>query len=103
DGRKGLERRYVAAASHDDVRLATLVVRGPRPDAQPFGAVFDGLLHRQPLRRRLLARDHNVYVVTATQAVVGDGKQAVAIGRQVNADDLGLFVDHVVDETGILM
>ena len=60
-------------------------------------------VHRQPLRRRLLAGDDDVDVVAAAQAVVGDREQAVGVGRQVDADDLGLLVDDVVDEAGVLV
>ena len=35
--------------------------------------------------------------------VVGDGQEAVGIGRQVDADDLRLLVHDVVDEPRILM
>ena len=65
--------------------------------------MLDRLVHRQPLRRRLLAGDDDVDVVAAAQAVVGHRQQAVGVGRQVDADDLGLLVDDVVDEAGVLM
>ena len=60
-------------------------------------------VHRQPLQRRLLAGDDDVDVVAAAQAVIGDREQAVGVGRQIDADDLGLLVDDVIDEAGILM
>ena len=34
DGGERFERRHVAAAGHDDIGLAALVVAGPLPDAQ---------------------------------------------------------------------
>ncbi len=101
--RQRLQRRHVAAAGHDDVGLGVLVVAGPLPDADALGAVLDGGVHRQPLRRRMLAGDHDVDVVTAAQAVVHHRQQAVRIRRQIDAHDLGLLVDHVVDEAGILV
>ena len=52
----------------------SLVVAGPFPDADAGGAVLDGLVHRQPLRGRLLAGDDDVDVVAAAQAVVGDAR-----------------------------
>ena len=70
---------------------------------RPCGAVLDGLVHGQPLRRRLLARDDDVDVVAAAQAVIGHRQQRVGVRRQVDADDLGLLVDDVVDEAGILV
>ena len=61
------------------------------------------LFHRQPLGRGLLSRHDDVDVVAAAQAVVGDRKQAVAVGRQIDPDHFGLLVDHMVDEAGILV
>ena len=81
-----LERRHVAAAGHDDVGLAPLIVARPLPDADAGRAVLHRLIHRQPLRRRLLAGDDDVDVVAAAQAVIGDAQQAVGVGRQVDAD-----------------
>ena len=44
---------------------------------RPGGAVLDRLVHRQPLRRRLLAGDDDVDVVAAAQAVVGHATAGV--------------------------
>ena len=98
-----LQRRHVAGAGHDDIGLTATVVAGPLPDADPRGAVLDGLVHRQPLRRWVLARDHDVDVVAAAQAVVHHREQAVGVRRKVDPDHLGLLVDHVVDEPGVLV
>ena len=103
DGGQRLQRRHVAAARHHDVGLAATVVAGPLPDAEAGRAMLDRLVHRQPLRRRLLAGDDDVDVVPAAQAVIGDREQAVGVGRQVDPDDLGLLVDDVVDEARILV
>jgi hypothetical protein len=65
--------------------------------------VLDRLVHGEPLGGRLLAGDDDVDLIAAAQAVVGDAEQAVGVGRQIDAHDLGLFVDHVVDEAGILV
>jgi hypothetical protein len=102
-GGQRFQRGHVAAAGHDHVRLAALVVAGPRPDADAGGAVLDGGVHVEPLRRRLLAGHDHVHVVAAAQAVVGHGEQRVRIGRQVDAHDFGLLVGHVVDEAGVLV
>ena len=99
-GGQSLQSRHVAAAGHHHVRLAALVVAGPFPDAQALGAVLDRLVHGQPLRRGLLAGDNDVDVVPAAQAVVGHAQQGVGVRRQVDADDIGLLVDNVVDEAG---
>ena len=98
-----LQGRHVAAAGHHHVGLAAAVVAGPLPDAEAGLAVLGRLVHREPLRRGLLAGDDDVDVVAAAQAMVGDREQAVGVGRQVDADDLGLLVHDVVDEAGILV
>ena len=103
DGGERLQRGHVAAAGHDHVGRNALVVAGPLPDADALGAVLDGGVHRQPLRRRVFARDHDVDVMAAAQAVVHHRQQAVGIRRKVNTHDLGLLVHDVVDETGILV
>ena len=103
DGGQGLQRRHVAAARHHHVRLAALIVARPLPDADAGGAVLDGGVHVEPLRRGLLAGDDDVHVVAAAQAVVGHREQRVRIGRQIDADDLRLLVHDVIDEAGILM
>ena len=60
-------------------------------------------VHRQPLRRGLLAGDDDVDVVAAAQAVIGHREQRVGIGRQIDANDLGLLVDHMIDKARVLM
>src|SRR6516162_5174026 len=98
-----LQGRHVAAASHHDVGLSASVVAGPFPNADAGGAVFDGLVHSQPHRGWLLARDDDVHVVAAAQTVVGNAEKAVGIRREVDADDLGLFVDNMINETRVLV
>ncbi len=101
--RERFERGHIAATGHHHVRLAALVVAGPFPDADAGGAMFDRLVHRQPHRRGLFAGDDDVDVIAAAQAMVGDGEQAVGIGRQIDAHDLGLLVHDVINEAGVLM
>jgi hypothetical protein len=103
DGGKGFQRRHVAAARHHHVGLLAAVVARPFPDSQSGLAVLDRLVHRQPLRRRLLASDNDVDVVAAPQAVIGHREQAIGVRRQIDADNVGLLVDDVIDEPGILM
>jgi len=93
----------VAAAGHHHVGRDALVVAGPLPHADALHAVLDRSLHRQPLRRRVLARDYDIDVMTAAQAMVHHRQQAVCVWRKIHAHDLGLLVDHMVDESGILM
>ena len=80
-----------------------LSLLSPFPNADPRRAMLDGLIHREPLRRRLLAGHDDVHVVAAPQAVVGHGQQRVRVRRQIDADDLGLLVDDMVDEARVLM
>ena len=101
--RHRLERRDVAGARHHHIRLLALVVGRPFPDADAPRAVGDRLIHRQVVERWLLAGHDHVHVVPAAQAVICDRQQAVRVGRQVDADDLGLLVDDVVDEARILV
>ena len=63
----------------------------------------DGFVDGEPLRRGLLAGDDEVDVVAAAQAVVGDGEQGVGVGREIDADDVGLLVEQVIDEAGVLV
>ena len=65
--------------------------------------MFDGSVHRQPLRRRVFTCDHYVDIVAATQAVVHYRQQAIRIRWQVNPHDVGLFVHDVVDEPRVLV
>ena len=102
-GGQRLERRNVAGAGHDDVGILVALAGCPVPHAEPARAVVGSRLDRQPGGRRLLAGHDDVDVVAAAQAVIGDGEQGVRVGRQVDADHLGLLVHHVVDEAGILM
>jgi len=69
-GGQGLQGRHVTAAGHHDIGLAAPVVAGPLPDAESSFAMLDGFIHDQPLRSRLFARDDNVDVIPAPQAVI---------------------------------
>ena len=51
----------------------------------------------------MLAGDHDVDVVAAAQAMIHHRQETIGIGRQIDAHDLGLLVDDVVDEARILM
>ena len=54
-------------------------------------------------RRRLFTRHNDIHIVAASQAVIADRKQAVCIGRQIDADNIRLLVHDVIDEAGVLM
>jgi hypothetical protein len=51
----------------------------------------------------VLAGHDDVDVVATPQAVVRHRKQAVGVGRQVDANDLRLLVDDVIDEARVLV
>jgi len=102
-GGEGFVGWDVAAGGHDDVGLDALIVAGPVPDSDTLGAVLDGIFHVEELQVVLLVGDNNVDVVSATEAVVGYGKETVSIGWEVDSDDFGRFVGHDIEETGILV
>jgi len=63
--------------------------------------MHDGGFHRQPLRQGVFAGHHHVDVAAAAQAMVEYREQAVRIGREVHADDVGLLVDDVIEEARV--
>jgi hypothetical protein len=103
NGGQNLQRGRVSAAGHDHVWLGVLVVTGPLPDANAFRAMHHGGVHGEPLRQCVFSCHHHVDVMPAAQAVIEDRQQTVGVRRKVNAHDIGLFVDDVVEEAGILV
>ena len=65
--------------------------------------MLDRRIHVEPLRRRLLAGDHDVDVVAAAQTMVRHRQQRVGVRRQIDADDICFFVHDVIDKTRVLM
>ena len=51
----------------------------------------------------MLGRHDDVDIVAALDAVIEAAEQAVCIGRQVQTDNIRLFVGDVVKETRVLM
>ena len=74
------------------------IVRGRDDCAYPVG-----LLGGEPHGRGLLAADHEVDVVLGPQAVRHRAQEAVGIGRQVHARELGLEVEDGADERRVLV
>ncbi len=97
-----LQRRHVAGACHDDVRIIIAVAR-PMPDTGARGAMANGRIAVEPLPFRLLAGDDKVDVVAAAQTVIGHRQQAVRVRRQIDAHDVGFLVRDMIDEARILM
>ena len=105
DGDRGqdFERRRIPATAHDHVRLPALVITRPLPDADALRAMHRRGIHGEPLRKGVFAGYHDIDVIPAAQAVIEDRQQTIGIGRQIHADDIGLFVDDVIEKTGVLM
>src|SRR4029453_12248638 len=70
DSRQRLLGRDITGAGDDHIRLASLVVTRLGKDAEPFGAVGNGLVHRHVLEMLLFVRDDDVDVVGAFEAVI---------------------------------
>ncbi len=62
-----------------------------------------GLFSGQPLQRRLFAGHDHIYSVVGAEAVIHRAQKAVRVRGKVDPDDVGLLVDHQVEEPGILM
>src|ERR1700722_127116 len=69
---ESFQRWHVATAGHDHVGSSVLVVTGPLPDTDAFRAMRDGSFHCQPLWRWMFARDDDVDIMAAAQAMVHD-------------------------------
>ena len=65
--------------------------------------MLDRRIHVEPLGRRLLAGDDDVDSVPTAQAMVGDIKEGIGVGRKVDPHDVSLLVDDMIDKSGILM
>ena len=100
---KCLEGGDVAGARHHHIGVPSGIVAGPLPNADSYFAVANRRVYAEPLRRRLLSCNDDVYVMPAAQAVVCDRQKSVRIGRQINTNHVRFLVDHVVEETWILV
>ena len=65
--------------------------------------MFDRLTHIHPLRRGLFAGNNDVYIVAATKAVIRYREQTIGVGRKIDPHNFGLLVNHMIDETGVLV
>src|SRR5712692_8328974 len=97
------ERGDITGARHHDIGFGPVVCTCPLPNANTGSAVFDGGLHVEPLQCGLLAGNDHIDIMAASQTMIGDGKQAIGVGRKVNANDVGFLIYHMIDEAGILM
>jgi hypothetical protein len=65
--------------------------------------MFEGLVHVQPLKLRLLTARDNVDVVTAPQAVVEDTQKAIAVRGVIHANSFTPAGQCIVHKSGCLM
>ena len=93
----------VPGSSNYDVGFAPLVVTGPVPDADPFGAMLDRLVHGEVLQMTLFVRNNDIDVVGAAEAVISHGQKAIDIRWQINTCDVRTFVGDQVEKARILM
>ncbi len=70
NGGERLKRGHIASTGHHNIRFGILIAARPLPDADAFGAVRYGGLHREPLGRRMLAGNNDVHVMAASQAMI---------------------------------
>ena len=101
-GGERLEGRHIAGTGHDHVGIAAIVA-GPSPDSRAGGAMANGGFDVEPLPLRLFAGDDQIDVVAAAQAMIRHRQQAVRVGRQIDAHDVGFLVGDMVDEARILV
>src|ERR1700751_3712330 len=71
----------ISCRGHDQVRLSSLIVAGLLPDPDSLRAMDDGFIHAHVLEMHLFVADDHVHVVFAPQAVVGDRKERINVGR----------------------
>ena len=101
--RQRFERGHIAATGHHDIGLAAFIIAGPFPNAHAGGAMLDRLVHGEPHGRGLFAGHNDVDIISAAQAMIGHGEQAISVWRQIYAHHFGLLVHDVIEETGVLM
>jgi len=77
---KSLVCRDITAGCHNYVGFSIGVGRGPFPDSDTFGAVFNGSGHIKVLKMVLLVSNNDVDIIDAAEAVIGDGKETISIG-----------------------
>lgn len=101
--RKSFVGGDITARCHDEIRLLTLIVRCPLPDAYALGAVLNGLVHSEELQVLLFVGDDDVDIILTTKAVVHGGEQTIGIRRKVDTHNIRALVGNNVEETRILV
>lgn len=101
-GRHRLQGWHIAGTGHHHVGV-TGIIAGPLPDTRAGCAMANGRIDVEPLPLRLLSGDDQIDIIVTAQAVIRDRQQAVCVGRQIDAHDVGFFVCDMIDEAGILV
>src|SRR5260370_3887724 len=97
-GSQAFKRGDITRTSHHHIRFSALIGTRPLPDADAAGAMLDRGFHAEVLRRALLASDDDVDVIAAAKAVIRDGQHTIGVRREIDANDVRLFIYDVVDE-----
>ena len=69
----------------------------------PFVQCGYGIFHSEVLQMVLFVRDNDVDVIARAQAMIRHAKQAVCVGRQIDADYIGALIGDHVKKSGILV
>ena len=93
----------ITSARHDQIRFLSLIIARLAPNADALRAVRDGGVHIHVLKMKLLIADDYIDVVLATQTMISHRQQSIDIWRHVYPRYLGPFIDHYINEAGILM
>ena len=102
-GGNDLQRQVIATTGERHLRVFSVVCAGPTPDRSPNATMFDGFLHCEPLRHRLLADDDQIDVIGRAEAMVRGAEQAVGIGWQINPVGLPFFGEQIINKSRPLM
>src|SRR5208337_3505694 len=94
---------YVARCSKHNIRLLTLIVTGPIPDSNAFGAVANSSINVQVLQMALFVRDNYVDVVFRAQAVIGYRQQTIRVRWKIDPGHSGALVEYYIQEARILV
>src|SRR5437667_31716 len=72
--RNSFHSHDITGTTQHHIRLKVTFIACPVPYGQTTGAVFNGFLHVQELKVRLLANDNEVHIIPAAETMVSDGK-----------------------------
>ena len=96
---KGFQRRSVAAAGHYDIRFIAPVIACPPPYTDALSTMSDRSFHIQPLWPGVFGCYNHIYIISASQTMVDNRKQAISVRRKVNAHNIGFFIRDMYPTT----